>query len=134
MYCRNCGENGTENSEYCLKCGYSMLNGHSYCQNCGGETNDLQELCLKCGVRLKSYEIKKNSHIAKSNNQLQFQILFFLSGSVALFGLLAIFGNLYRIFFGYWYDFSNIMNILLGIIFLICGIIGIKQSKKKLDV
>ncbi len=54
MYCRNCGNEVSENAEICLSCGVRPLLEKNFCQNCGKETQSNQELCVKCGVLLKS--------------------------------------------------------------------------------
>lgn len=52
MYCRNCGQQLSEQAEFCTSCGQRALAGTARCWSCGAETLPAAEICVKCGVRL----------------------------------------------------------------------------------
>ena len=53
MYCRNCGNELSNNASICTKCGFRPLTGYKYCQNCGSQTKQKQVICIKCGAELQ---------------------------------------------------------------------------------
>ncbi len=52
MYCRNCGNLISDNSELCAKCGCRPENGTEYCPKCGARAAEKQAVCAKCGYGL----------------------------------------------------------------------------------
>ena len=54
MFCRNCGIEINEKSEFCVGCGCKPFSDNKFCQECGVATNVKQEICIKCGVKLKN--------------------------------------------------------------------------------
>jgi hypothetical protein len=52
MYCRNCGQQISENVIACPKCGADPKTEKNFCCNCGAATNANQVMCIKCGVSL----------------------------------------------------------------------------------
>ncbi len=54
MFCRNCGDEISDEAKFCSNCGAKPLLGKKYCQECGAETKENQQVCLNCGVRLKT--------------------------------------------------------------------------------
>lgn len=52
MFCRNCGEELSDQAVMCVSCGCPPSSGDKYCQNCQIETNSAAEVCVNCGVKL----------------------------------------------------------------------------------
>jgi TM2 domain-containing membrane protein YozV len=52
MFCRNCGNQVSEQAVICPKCGVPPLAGSNMCWSCGKPTTPGAELCMNCGVRL----------------------------------------------------------------------------------
>jgi len=53
MYCKNCGEQISENQAICVKCGVKVGNGNAFCANCGKPIDANAEVCMNCGVAVK---------------------------------------------------------------------------------
>jgi len=53
MYCRNCGNQVPDQSEFCSTCG-QRVNVGTRCPNCGEETLQGAQVCVKCGAGLAS--------------------------------------------------------------------------------
>lgn len=52
MYCKNCGNELTQNASVCLNCGFMAGDGKAYCHNCGTSVTDGAAMCTKCGAML----------------------------------------------------------------------------------
>ena len=52
MYCRNCGNEVSDNAVACPKCGYNPRTEKNFCPNCGVATNPNQVMCTNCGASL----------------------------------------------------------------------------------
>ncbi|HUI41188.1 MAG TPA: TM2 domain-containing protein [Terriglobia bacterium] len=52
MYCRNCGTQIPDQTEFCSSCGQRVREGGQHCWSCGAETLPAALVCVKCGVRL----------------------------------------------------------------------------------
>lgn len=61
MFCKNCGNQVSDNAAACLNCGANPKKGSNYCQNCGEQVNEHQVICLKCGASLKEEEKKSEA-------------------------------------------------------------------------
>jgi TM2 domain-containing membrane protein YozV len=51
MYCRNCGRQLADNSEFCGDCGELPMAGARFCFNCGTGLASEAEICARCGAR-----------------------------------------------------------------------------------
>ncbi len=49
MYCKNCGQLLSDESEVCLNCGFAEGTGDKHCGHCGAPVEKEQFLCVKCG-------------------------------------------------------------------------------------
>jgi RNA polymerase subunit RPABC4/transcription elongation factor Spt4 len=58
MYCRNCGNEVSDQAVMCIACGTPPKAGNKYCSNCKSETDPNAEICMKCGVGLGKKRIK----------------------------------------------------------------------------
>ncbi|HQW04374.1 MAG: TM2 domain-containing protein [Flavobacteriales bacterium] len=54
MYCRNCGNEVSDQAVMCIACGTPPKAGNKYCSNCKSETASNAQICMKCGVALGS--------------------------------------------------------------------------------
>jgi len=52
MYCRNCGQQVSDQAEFCTSCGQRPAGGSRHCPSCGAETLPAAQVCVKCGARL----------------------------------------------------------------------------------
>ena len=52
MYCRNCGNEVSDQAVMCVACGTPPKNGKKFCYNCKAETAAEATVCMKCGVSL----------------------------------------------------------------------------------
>ncbi len=52
MYCRNCGNEVSDQAVMCVACGTPPKNGKKFCYNCKAETAAEATVCMKCGVNL----------------------------------------------------------------------------------
>lgn len=52
MYCRNCGNEISDNAVACPKCGANPRAEKNFCPNCGTATNANQVMCTNCGASL----------------------------------------------------------------------------------
>jgi TM2 domain-containing membrane protein YozV/RNA polymerase subunit RPABC4/transcription elongation factor Spt4 len=52
MFCRNCGQEVSENAVACPKCGVPPRSQRKFCNQCGSATQPEQVMCVKCGVAL----------------------------------------------------------------------------------
>ena len=53
MFCRNCGQEISNEAVICVHCGVPAGKGTAYCANCGGEVHPEAVICVNCGVSLK---------------------------------------------------------------------------------
>ena len=53
MYCRNCGNEVSDQAIMCMACGTPPKAGNKYCYNCKADTDVNAVICIKCGVSLK---------------------------------------------------------------------------------
>lgn len=83
MYCKNCGQELSENQEVCLSCGYKKGNGNKYCANCGTAIKDPgQEICLNCGAKIEKGDLfgTGSANLAGQNKWIMAIICFFVGG------------------------------------------------------
>lgn len=52
MFCKNCGNELSDISAVCIKCGVKKGIGNKYCYNCGNTINENCQFCLHCGISL----------------------------------------------------------------------------------
>ncbi len=57
MFCRNCGNEMTENAAVCVKCGVPAGKGNLHCPNCGADTHPEAVFCVHCGVSLAQKKV-----------------------------------------------------------------------------
>ena len=50
MFCRNCGNEMTEEAVVCVKCGVPVGKGKKFCPNCGVEHDPEAVICVQCGI------------------------------------------------------------------------------------
>ena len=53
MYCRNCGNEISNEASICVRCGVAVGKGNAYCGNCGNSVDPDAVVCVKCGAALK---------------------------------------------------------------------------------
>lgn len=53
MYCRNCGNEMSNEAAFCVRCGVSKGKGSAYCPNCGRAVDPEAVICVGCGVAIK---------------------------------------------------------------------------------
>ena len=53
MYCRNCGNEMSNEAAVCVKCGVPVGKGSGYCPTCGETTHPDAVVCVKCGASLE---------------------------------------------------------------------------------
>ncbi len=73
MYCRNCGNELSDNAVNCPKCNTPKGQGVNYCLNCGFHTNIRREYCLNCGAKLEKIipQKVKDEKIKKIKKQVK---------------------------------------------------------------
>ena len=54
MFCRNCGNEISNEASVCVNCGVAKGKGSSFCPNCGQPTGANQSVCTNCGVALNT--------------------------------------------------------------------------------
>lgn len=92
MYCRECGNQISDNSVSCSKCGTQKGIGVSFCQMCGFHTSEKMEYCLNCGAKLHNVvspkmkkdrllDLQKKTKSAKRMNNI---LKFICVGSVVV--------------------------------------------------
>lgn len=52
MFCRNCGNQVTNQATVCLRCGSYPTAGTRFCPNCGAQPDPSAVVCVRCGVSL----------------------------------------------------------------------------------
>lgn len=96
MYCRECGNQISDNSVSCNKCGTRKGVGISFCHVCGFHTSEKMEHCLNCGAKLHNVmsqkmkktriaELQKKVKSAKKMNNI---FKFICIGSALITGVL----------------------------------------------
>ena len=53
MYCRNCGNEMSNEAAICIRCGVAKGKGNAYCPNCGKSVDPDAVVCINCGVAIK---------------------------------------------------------------------------------
>ena len=103
MYCRNCGNEMSNEAVVCVKCGVPVGKGNTFCPVCGEETNPDAVICVKCGASLenKTNETGEKSKLAA--------------------GLLGIFLGAYGVH-NFYLGFTKKAVIQIIVTFVTCGI------------
>lgn len=57
MFCKNCGNQISDNAAVCMKCGFSVRDGNNYCANCGKQIVPGAAVCVNCGVPVNGRNI-----------------------------------------------------------------------------
>ena len=53
MYCRNCGQEISNEAVICVHCGVPAGKGNACCPNCGGSVHPEAVICVNCGAALQ---------------------------------------------------------------------------------
>jgi len=70
MFCKNCGNEITDEALFCNKCGFRAGDGEKHCSHCGVSVQKGQSLCVSCGFMLTTESLfqNKKSEKAKTNH------------------------------------------------------------------
>lgn len=112
MFCRNCGSNKNQETNFCTSCGVPYGTGKNYCPNCGEPTNEHAVVCVKCGCDFAQF----NNYHGFTGGQSQKSKL-----AAGLFGIFLGWLGIHNFYLG----FTNkaIAQVLLGTVgTLACGI------------
>ncbi|MBP7901867.1 MAG: TM2 domain-containing protein [Spirochaetes bacterium] len=52
MFCRECGNQISNNASFCPGCGVSAGKGSNFCPACASELSPGSEFCVKCGTKI----------------------------------------------------------------------------------
>ena len=98
VYCRECGNQISDNSLKCPECGIKQGEGFEFCNHCGEYTTEKMEYCRHCGAKLytivpqkvlkeRALNLQKRVKSAKTMNKI---LKFVCVGSMVLMVLLIL--------------------------------------------
>ena len=111
MYCRNCGKQIDDSSNFCPHCGFATneatpntasqnaTNNEQrrqmmYCKNCGKEINDNADMCIHCGVAVNRSQ-STSKDVPYSGYSIAGMVVSIVGLFLGLFGLVPAFGIIF---------------------------------------